>query len=221
MVSPGLATAALANVQAFRAARSASLRIVARAPVPLDGAVESEFVVFRGGEGMRDQVAVIIGDPDFARPVTVRLHSACLTGDLFFSLKCDCGDQLRRAVRRMAESGGGVLLYIDQEGRGNGLANKISAYALQARGYDTFEADEILGFDQDQRSFDFAVEMVKKLGISRVRLITNNPLKISAFESAGVEVVSDLRILGRRTDHNLNYLAAKRDRAGHWLEQDI
>lgn len=217
----GMASVALSNVMAFRAARVRSLRIVARAPVPLDGAPQTEFVVFRGGEGMRDQVAVIIGEPDFAGPVTVRLHSACLTGDLFGSLKCDCGDQLRGTARMMAESGGGVLLYIDQEGRGNGLSNKIHAYALQAQGYDTFDADEILGFDQDQRRFDFAAEMLKKLGVSRVRVMTNNPAKIAALGAAGIEVASDLRIFGRKTDHNLRYLAAKRERAGHLLHHDF
>ena len=123
---PGLLPVALANVCGYRAARAASLRIISRAPVPLEGAPNTEFVVFRGGEGLRDQVAIIIGNPDIERAVTIRLHSACLTGDLFGSLKCDCGDQLRHTARFMAENGGGVLLYIDQERRGNGLSNKIS-----------------------------------------------------------------------------------------------
>jgi GTP cyclohydrolase II len=205
------------HVDAFRETRAQRLRIVSRAPVPLEDAPNSEFVLFRGGEGLRDQVAVVVGAPRLDEPVVVRLHSACLTGDLFGSLKCDCGDQLRRAVRAMAESGG-VLLYLDQEGRGNGLANKIHAYGLQARGHDTFDADALLGFEEDGRSFGFAAEMLKQLGVREVRLMTNNPRKIDALQEAGLVVVSDHRIVGRRNDHNVRYLAAKRDRAGHLLD---
>jgi GTP cyclohydrolase II len=218
---PGLMRVALDDVIAYRATSAAVLRIVGRAPVPLEGAPDTEFVIFRGGEGLRDQVAVIIGKPDFSQPVTVRLHSACLTGDLFGSLKCDCGDQLRHTARFMAEHGGGVLLYLDQEGRGNGLSNKIRAYKLQAQGYDTYDADEMLGFDHDQRGFTFAADMLKKLGVQRVRVMTNNPLKIAALVDAGLEVVSNQRILGRKNDHNVRYLASKRDRAGHFLESDL
>jgi GTP cyclohydrolase II len=207
-----------AHIDAFRETRAQRLRIVSRAPVPLEGAPNSEFVLFRGGEGLRDQVAIVVGAPRLDAPVAVRLHSACLTGDLFGSLKCDCGDQLRRAVRTMAESGGGVLLYLDQEGRGNGLSNKIHAYGLQARGFDTFDADAILGFEEDGRSFGFAAEMLKQLGVRELRLMTNNPRKIAALTEAGLKVVSDHRIIGRRNDHNIRYLAAKRDRAGHLLD---
>ena len=208
-------------VEAYRGGTLRDLQIVGRAPVPLEGAPETEFVIFRGGEGLRDQVAVIVGKPDFTQPVTVRLHSACLTGDLFASLKCDCGDQLRGTTRQMAENGGGVLLYLDQEGRGNGLSNKMRAYRLQAQGYDTYDADEVLGFDHDQRGFDFAALMLQQLGVTRVRLMTNNPLKIAAVEAAGLEVVSDERILGRLTDQNVRYLASKRDRAGHFIDVEV
>ena len=207
-----------AAVRDYRAGRVRDLTIVGRAPVPLEGAPETEFVVFRGGEGLRDQIAVVVGRPDLAQPVTVRLHSACLTGDLFGSLKCDCGDQLRLSVRAMAEGGGGVLLYLDQEGRGNGIANKIRAYKLQSQGYDTYDADEMLGFGPDGRRFDFAAAMLRQLGIDRVRLITNNPDKIEALRRAGLAVVSHRRAPGRATPENLRYLAAKRDRAGHLIE---
>lgn len=196
-------------------------RIVSRAPVPLEDAADTEFVVFRGGEGMRDQVAVVIGSPDPAEPVHLRMHSACLTGDLFSSLKCDCGDQLRGTVKRMAELGGGVLLYLDQEGRGNGIANKIRAYRLQHHGYNTFDADEILGFDLDQRRFDFAAAMVRQLGYSSVRLLTNNPAKLLSLKEAGLDVVSTHRVGARNTLHNVGYLAAKRDLAGHMIEKDL
>jgi GTP cyclohydrolase II len=217
----GLLAVEAADALGYRLARAASLRIVSRAPTPLDGAPNTEFVVFRGGEGLRDQVAVVIGDPDPAQPVAVRLHSACLTGDLFGSLKCDCGDQLRGTARAMAENGGGVLLYLDQEGRGSGLANKIRAYDLQRRGYDTFDADETLGFEQDHRGFDFAAAMLKALGLRAVRIMTNNPAKIAALREAGIDVVEDIRVTGRRTAQNIRYLAAKRDRAGHLLDSDL
>jgi GTP cyclohydrolase II len=198
-----------------------SLRIVARAPVPLEETGETEFVVFRGGEGMRDQIAVIIGKPSPNEPVYVRLHSACLTGDLFGSLKCDCGDQLRGTVRNMAELGGGILLYLDQEGRGSGIANKIRAYHLQHCGYDTFDADEILGFGIDQRRFDFAAAMLRQLGHTAIRLMTNNPAKVLALQEAGLDVVSSHPVKGRLTLQNAGYLAAKRDRAGHKIDDDL
>lgn len=217
-VDPLLLRVGAAAIMGYRAAQAKHLTIVGRAPVPLEEAHETEFVVFRGGEGLRDQVAVVVGNPDVAKPVPVRLHSACLTGDLFGSLKCDCGDQLRGSVRWMAENGGGILLYLDQEGRGNGIANKIRAYKLQAQGYDTYDADEMLGFGPDQRRFDFAAEMLRQLGVRQVKLITNNPDKIAALEQAGLDVVSHQRTVARTTAENVRYLATKRDRAGHMIE---
>lgn len=207
-------------VRAFRQRQVDTLRIVARAPVPLEGAQETEFVIFRGGEGLRDQIAIIVGKPDLAQPVTVRLHSACLTGDLFGSLKCDCGDQLRGTVQKLAEAEGGVLLYLDQEGRGNGIANKMRAYRLQAQGWDTYDADEVLGFGLDQRRFDFAAAMLRQLGVARVRVMTNNPEKIRALKAGGLEVAEDHRAYGRQTAENHRYLASKRDRAGHFIDLD-
>ncbi|MGF7051944.1 GTP cyclohydrolase II [Bosea sp. OAE752] len=215
-----LVEADIEAVNAYRAAQAASLRIVGRAPVPLEGAPETEFVVFRGGEGLRDQVAIIVGKPDLDTAVPVRLHSACLTGDLFGSLKCDCGDQLRETVQWMAENGGGILLYLDQEGRGNGISNKMRAYKLQSQGWDTYDADEVLGFDLDQRHFDFAATMLKQLGVTSVVALTNNPQKIGAIEAAGLEVAASQRVLGRPNAHNVRYLASKRDRAGHLIDMD-
>jgi GTP cyclohydrolase II len=207
-------------IRSYRRDQVRRLKMVGRAPVPLEGAPETEFVVFRGGEGLRDQVAIVIGKPDPAQPVPVRLHSACLTGDLFGSLKCDCGDQLRDTVEWMAKNGGGVLLYLDQEGRGNGIANKMRAYRLQSLGWDTYDADEVLGFDLDQRRFDFAAEMLRQLGVTKVRLFTNNPEKIKAIEAAGIEVAGSERALGRLMPENERYLASKRDRAGHFIDLD-
>lgn len=216
-----LARVSAADIRAYRGREAADIHIVTRAPMPLEDAPDSEIVVFRGGEGLRDHAAIIVGRPDLSQPVVVRMHSACLTGDVFGSLKCDCGDQLRSTARYMAEHGGGVILYLDQEGRGNGLSNKIRAYRLQADGFDTYDADEILGFGRDQRGFDFAARMLTALGVKRVRLMTNNPLKIAALEAAGVELVSSERILGRLTRENVGYLAAKRDRAGHRIDATL
>ncbi len=209
------------EVNAFRKERTANLSLISRAPVPLMLARDTEFVVFRGGEGMRDQMAIVVGKPDPAEPVLVRLHSACLTGDLFGSLRCDCGDQLRNAVHAMAEAGGGILLYLDQEGRGNGIANKIRAYRMQADGMDTYEADALLGFDLDGRGFEFAAEMLRQLGFRRIRLMTNNPEKMAAMSGAGIDVVSTQRVYGRQSAENVRYLASKRDRAGHLVDPDM
>jgi GTP cyclohydrolase II len=207
------------DVRSFKRRRIEDLHIVSRAPVPLEGAPETEFVIFRGGEGLRDQIAIIVGKPNLSGIVDVRLHSACLTGDLFGSLKCDCGDQLRHTVSGMAKGQGGILLYLDQEGRGNGIANKMKAYKLQSQGYDTYDADEVLGFDLDQRRFEFAAAMLKQLGVFSVRLITNNPIKIAALREAGL-TVEEQRVLGRATAENVRYLASKRDRAGHKIDFD-
>ncbi|HZV20984.1 MAG TPA: GTP cyclohydrolase II RibA [Hyphomicrobiales bacterium] len=205
------------DIFAFRDRNLNALDIVTRASVPLEGTGDCEFVVFRGGDGFRDQIAVIVGNPSPERPVLTRIHSACLTGDLFGSLRCDCGEQLRGSVQAMGENGGGVLLYLDQEGRGNGIANKLRAYRLQDQGFDTYDADELLGFGQDQRRYGFAAAMLKKLGYTSIRLMTNNPHKIAALKEAGLAVVSTHRVLTTPTAHNAKYLAAKRDKAGHLL----
>ncbi|MCA0404704.1 MAG: GTP cyclohydrolase II RibA [Proteobacteria bacterium] len=188
LLTPDLIQIEAEAVAAYRAQRAVKLELTARAPVPLEFARECEFVVFRGGEGLKDQVAVIVGKPDPAKPVAIRLHSACLTGDLFGALHSDAGDQLRASVKAMAEGDGGVLLYLDQEGRGNGIANSLRAYRLQGQGWDTYDSDEVLGFGQDQRRFDFAAEMLRQLGYTHVRVMTGNPLKLKALEAAGLEV---------------------------------
>jgi GTP cyclohydrolase II len=148
------------------------------------------------------------------------VHSACLTGDVLASLRCDCGDQLRGAVRNMSERGGGVLLYLDQEGRGIGLANKLRAYALQDTGLDTFDADEHLGFGPDERSFAEAAVMLRDLGIRRIRLLTNNPHKVDVLLREGIEVEAREPIIGARNAHNHRYLDAKVLRAGHVVDDD-
>ncbi|WP_062013610.1 GTP cyclohydrolase II RibA [Aureimonas sp. AU4] len=192
---------------------------IARTRVPLrDIAAETRFVVFRGGLAQRDQLAIVVGEPDASRPVPVRIHSSCITGDLFASLKCDCGDQLREGLQLIAQRGGGVLLYLDQEGRGTGLAAKMRAYGLQHEGFDTIDADAELGFEADGRRYGAAVAMLRGLGIGSVELLTNNPAKIAALREAGIEVQARTAVLGAVTAENRNYLVTKARRAGHLLD---
>jgi GTP cyclohydrolase II len=195
-----------------------AVEIVSQARVPIAGDAEATFVVFRGGAALRDQIAIVVGSPEPAQPVLVRLHSACLTGDLFRSLRCDCGDQLRSAIDCLKDDGGGVLLYLDQEGRGIGLRSKMRAYALQDDGLDTIDADAVLGFGADERRFEIAAGMLAALGYQRVRLLTNNPDKVDALKGAGLEVVGRRPLLGPVTPQNRSYLATKSRRAGHLLD---
>ena len=204
-------------VENFHEASARSLTIAARTHVPLADTDDAEFVVFRGGDGLREQLAVVVGKPDPHKPVLTRLHSACLTGDLFASLKCDCGDQLRLAVAEIAREGGGVLLYLDQEGRGIGLLNKMRAYGLQQQGHDTLDADAVLGYGPDERRYEVASAMLALLGYRRITLMTNNPTKIAALESFGVQIVGHQRLIAGVNPHNHNYLSTKARRAGHML----
>lgn len=196
-----------------------TLAIASRARVPLIDSTVTDFVVFHGGDGLKDQVAIVIGDPDPSRPTPVRLHSACLTGDLFGSLKCDCGEQLRLAIQRIAELGGGVLLYLDQEGRGIGLRSKIRTYRLQEDDHDTVDSDAILGYGPDERKYGIAGRMLELLGFSQIVMLTNNPDKIGAMQSAGLQIVGTECLLGTVNRHNRKYLATKAARAGHRLDK--
>ncbi len=193
------------------------LEIVSEAMVPMASGITGRFMVFRGGPAPRDQVAVVVGDPDPAKPVLVRAHSACLTGDLFGSLRCDCGDQLDNAMNRLAEEGGGVLLYLDQEGRGIGIGNKMRAYALQDDGFDTIDADAVLGFAADERRYEYAASILHTLGYRKITLLTNNPEKIGGLTRAGIEVVGRQPLFGAVTVQNNDYLQTKEKRAQHLL----
>jgi len=198
--------------------REIEITRVAEAPVPLADAEQSRFVFFREGGGFIEHVAVLIGDRErWPDPVPVRLHSACLTGDLFGSLRCDCGEQLHGSLRHFNRQGGGVLVYLAQEGRGIGLGNKIRAYNLQEDGFDTVDADALLGFGADERRYDAAVAILRHLGIDSVELLTNNPDKVSAVEKGGIRVAQRTPLFGRLNRHNLRYVQAKVDRSGHWL----
>jgi GTP cyclohydrolase II len=194
-----------------------SLRIVTRARVPLEGAEKTELVAFRAEDGGSEHYAIVINAPSTGEPVLTRLHSECFTGDLLHSLKCDCGDQLRGAIELIAKSGGGVLLYLAQEGRGIGLINKLRAYRLQDQGFDTVQANERLGFESDERLYGIAARMLGLLGYKSVRLLTNNPQKVEQLKSEGVNVVERVQHAFPANEHNRAYLATKAAKAGHYL----
>jgi len=198
------------------ASRTPVATIVARAQLPLDDLPPSQMVAFRDPASGEEHVALVIGAFG-GEPPLVRLHSECLTGDVFGSLKCDCGPQLKEALRILGDAGGGVLLYLRQEGRGIGLANKLRAYALQDRGLDTVDANRRLGFADDERNYGMAAAMLRALGIDKVRLLTNNPGKLAGLEQEGIEVVERVAHHMPTNPHNADYLATKRSRSGHLL----
>lgn len=197
------------------------LAIASRARLPVEASENTEIVAFRARDDMREHVALVIGTQDGDRPPLVRLHSECLTGDILGSLKCDCGPQLKAALRAMAqeaEGGGwGVLLYLRQEGRGIGLVNKLRAYALQDAGYDTVDANNRLGLPTEARDFPVAARMLDLLGVHAIRLMTNNPAKVAALRDVGVEVIERVPHRLPPNPHNARYLDTKRDRTGHIL----
>ena len=192
---------------------AAEVSLIARARLPLEDMPDTQIVAFRSPDG-EEHVALLVGAFG-GRPPLVRLHSECLTGDVFGSLKCDCGPQLRAALKLIAEAGGGVLLYLRQEGRGIGLANKLRAYALQDRGLDTVEANQRLGFADDERDYDHAAAMLRALGIEKVRLLTNNAAKVAGLAAAGIEIVERVAHHMPANPHNADYLAVKRSKSGH------
>ena len=214
---PPLLTVAAKAVAKFRQEIIRSLAIAGEAQVPIANGVDTRFVVFRDAIG-GSPVAIIVGEPDFSAPVPVRVHSACLTGDVFGSRRCDCGDQLHLAVNCLKEAGGGVILYLQQEGRGLGLANKMRAYALQDLGLDTVDANTTLGFEDDERDYGAAARMLEILGCSRVVMLTNNPDKLDGLAGAGIEISRRLPLNTPIHAHNRRYLSALALRAGHLLD---
>jgi GTP cyclohydrolase II len=217
LIEPPLVVVGSEAVMNFRRDDVHSLEIAGEAKVPLQGGLSTRFVVFRDAVG-GGSVAVIVGQPDFTKPVLVRLHSACLTGDVFGSSRCDCGDQLRLATKRLNEEGGGVILYLEQEGRGLGLSNKMRAYALQDAGLDTVDANTTLGFDDDERDYGIAARMLQKLGCTSIYLMTNNPAKLNGLSGLGIEVVGRKPLHAPINAHNRRYMTAKAMRAGHKLD---
>ena len=197
-----------------RAASARVATIVARANLPLDDLPSSQMVAFRDPASGEEHVGLVVGAFG-GQPPLIRLHSQCLTGDVFGSLKCDCGPQLKEALRILGAAGGGVLLYLRQEGRGIGLANKLRAYALQDRGLDTVDANRRLGFADDERDYGMAAAMLRALGIDRVRLLTNNPNKVVGLEREGIAVMERVAHHMPTNPHNADYIATKRKRSGH------
>jgi GTP cyclohydrolase II len=193
-----------------------TLTIASRADVPLDSSRDAKFIVFRDALGA-SQTAIIVGNPDLSKPVLVRLHSACLTGDVFGSRRCDCGAQLNLSIKRIAEMGGGIVLYLAQEGRGLGLANKMRTYQMQDDGLDTVDANTTLGFDDDERNYGVAARMLQMLDCSRIILLTNNPHKLEGLAGYGIEIAGRIPIEAPINSDNLRYLTAKAERAGHRL----
>ena len=194
-----------------------SLSPVVSARLPLSVSEAGRLHVFRPEDGGEEHYAVEIGRPDRDAPVLARLHSACFTGDLLGSLKCDCGPQLRGALAQMGTEGAGVLLYLNQEGRGIGLANKMRAYSLQDQGFDTVEANHRLGFEDDERDFRLGADILRRMGFSAVRLLTNNPAKIDMMERCDIRVTERVPLKVGQTPQNEAYLATKAAKSGHLL----
>lgn len=222
LLNESLWTAELLEVEAAAVQRATvappRLKRGSDARIPLLNGIDTRFISYRGPAPSDEQVAVVIGEPDFDTPVKIRIHSACLTGDVFGSLRCDCGEQLNATIQRMSESGGGIILYLAQEGRGIGLVSKLRAYELQDAGADTYDANAHLGFGDDERRFDLAAIMLRDIGALKVRLLTNNPRKVDALAREGIEVVDRVALSGGLNQFNARYLKTKVSRGGHFDE---
>ena len=205
----------VADITRHAMLQPSDLQWVSEASVPLRDCEDSHLVLFRDRRDSSEHLAVRVGRPDYSQAVPLRMHSACLTGDLLGSLRCDCGEQLNTAVRRLAEVGGGLLLYLTQEGRGIGLANKLRAYQLQDQGLDTIDANLQLGFSSDERRYEVAAAMLQQLQVKAVTLLTNSPHKVSALRAAGITVADIATLPGTPNPHNARYIRTKQDRAGH------
>lgn len=197
------------------------LQIATRARLPVEALEDAEIIAFRSPDDIREHAALVIGQRTSDRVPLVRLHSECLTGDVFGSLKCDCGPQLDGALAAIAQEakkgGWGAVLYLRQEGRGIGLVNKLRAYRLQDQGFDTLDANTRLGLPAEARDFPVAARMLELMAIREIRLLTNNPEKVAAFEASGIGVRERVALALPSGTHNHDYLATKRDRAGHLI----
>ena len=213
--SHDLFVVAAADTADYQNSAARSLKAISQARVPLEGAEDTRIVAYRPSDGGIEHLAIVIGHPKPGEPVLARLHSECFTGDLLGSLRCDCGDQLRGAIEEIASQGAGILIYLAQEGRGIGLVNKLRAYNLQDAGLDTLDANLQLGFDADERIYLPAAEILRDLGFTRVRLLTNNPEKVEALSRCGIDVVERVSHVFPSNAHNELYLSTKKTRSGH------
>jgi 3,4-dihydroxy 2-butanone 4-phosphate synthase / GTP cyclohydrolase II len=216
----GIGICTIADLIEYRMRTESFVRREVEAVIPTGHAGEFRVVVYENDLEDYQHIALIKGEIDPAKPTLVRVHSECLTGDIFGSLRCDCGDQLLQAMKMMDEEGNGVLLYVRQEGRGIGLVNKLKAYNLQDEGYDTVEANEKLGFKADLRDYGIGAQVLADLGVKKMRLITNNPKKIVGLEGYGLSVVEQVPIQTETNKHNRCYLECKRLKMGHYLNVD-
>lgn len=208
----------IADIIQYRLRHETLIRQVAESQLPTESGLWS-LKVFENEVDDHQHIALVKGQLDVSQPVLVRVHSECLTGDIFGSLRCDCGPQLQAAMQQVDQAGSGVIMYIRQEGRGIGLVNKINAYRLQDEGLDTVEANEKLGFKPDLRDYGLGAQVLASLGIQKIRLMTNNPKKIVGLEGYGLEVVDRVPIEVTSCDHNQDYLKTKKEKLGHLLKK--
>lgn len=216
-IARGVTVISKNTIAIYERARVKSLRRKSEAPIPVRGGINTRMVVFQYATG-ETEIALIVGQPDLSRELPIRIHSACATGDIFGSERCDCGDQLRLAIERLDAMGGGAVLYLDQEGRGIGLVNKIRAYDLQNQSLDTVDANRTLGFADDMRNYEVAASMVRALGWRSVSILTNNPNKVNALQEYGLEVVERVSHQAPMNKNNSHYLRTKAKRSGHMLQ---
>lgn len=215
--SNGITVVEKQAIDLYEEAKVSSLRRKSEAPIPVRGGINTRMVVFQYATG-ETEIALIVGKPDISKELPIRIHSACATGDIFGSERCDCGDQLQLAIERLDQMGGGAVLYLDQEGRGIGLVNKIRAYDLQDQSLDTVDANHTLGFVDDLRSYSVAAAMIRALGWQSVSILTNNPKKVAALEKHDLKVVEWVAHQAPMNENNSHYLRTKAKRSGHMLK---